>query len=313
MKSASLIVETAVPTEPPQGQRCRGRNYDGRRCCTPDAPCGLGEGDCDGPLDGGQNDGHEGCQGELVCGSNNCRKFGLYYHPKDDCCDRPQSLATERPPPLIIPGVPLEPPLNQRCRGRNYDGRRCCTPENPCDEGEGDCDGPLDGGLNDGHAGCKGNLVCGSNNCQRFGAYYHEKDDCCERPASSDCTTDSGFYPNVGCVFPFVYKGVLHSECTWEDAQYRHNRPWCATSVSAGSQYVARQWGNCGLGCPVEETSRPSTELSQVWGGWSVFSPCSRECGGGQTLRYRECQLRDMSLCPHLNQTQIRSCNFNLC
>ena len=105
-------------------------------------------------------------------------------------CDHPQSLATERPPPVIIPGVPLDPPPNQRCRGRNYEGRRCCTPENPCDEGEGDCDGPLDGGVNDGHAGCKGNLVCGSNNCQKFGAYYHPRDDCCEKPASTGCSTD---------------------------------------------------------------------------------------------------------------------------
>ena len=37
------------------------------------------------------NDGHAGCRGELVCGSNNCRKFGLYYHEKDDCCERPRS------------------------------------------------------------------------------------------------------------------------------------------------------------------------------------------------------------------------------
>merc|ERR1711982_109089 len=59
-------------TEPPQGQRCAGRNSNGRRCCTPESPCGYGEGDCDGPLDGGANDGHRGCQGDLVCGSNNC-------------------------------------------------------------------------------------------------------------------------------------------------------------------------------------------------------------------------------------------------
>merc|ERR1711931_2577 len=74
--------------EPPEGQRCSGRNYNGRRCCTPEEPCGLGEGDCDGPLDGGVNDGHAGCQGDLVCGSNNCKKFGAYYHDKDDCCER---------------------------------------------------------------------------------------------------------------------------------------------------------------------------------------------------------------------------------
>ena len=40
--------------------------------------------------------------------------------------------------------------IGQRCKGRNFDGRRCCTPENPCGEGEGDCDGAGDGGLNDG-------------------------------------------------------------------------------------------------------------------------------------------------------------------
>ena len=33
------------------------------------------------------------CPG-LVCGSNNCLKFGLYYHEKDDCCDLPQPGST---------------------------------------------------------------------------------------------------------------------------------------------------------------------------------------------------------------------------
>ena len=72
--------------------------------------------------------------------------------------------------------------LGQRCSGRNYQSRRCCTPENPCEEGEGDCDGPGDGGGHDGHKGCKGDLECGSNNCIKFGAYFHAKDDCCEKP-----------------------------------------------------------------------------------------------------------------------------------
>jgi len=66
---------------------------------------------------------------------------------------------------------PLAPPEGQRCSGRNYQGRNCCTRENPCDEGEGDCDWDI---------GCKGNLVCGHNNCKKFGLYFHEKDDCCE-------------------------------------------------------------------------------------------------------------------------------------
>merc|ERR1711872_362147 len=172
-----------VPINPPLGQRCSGRNYNGQRCCVPENPCGLGEGDCDGALDGGKNDGDRGCKGNLVCGSNNCKKFGLYYHEKDDCCDYPSTSV--RPSPGINPGLPLEPPPGQRCAGRNFNGRRCCTPENPCGLGEGDCDGSLEGGKNDGNRGCRGNLVCGSNNCRKFGLYYHEKDDCCDYPASS--------------------------------------------------------------------------------------------------------------------------------
>ena len=30
--------------------------------------------------------------------------------------------------------------------------------------------------------GCNGTLTCGSNNCRNFGTYYHERDDCCEKP-----------------------------------------------------------------------------------------------------------------------------------
>merc|ERR1712077_177688 len=170
---------------PPKGQRCRGRNFDGKRCCTPERPCGLGEGDCDGPLDGGVNDGHRGCQGNLVCGSNNCKKFGAYYHEKDDCCDLPQNLP--RPTaPVILPGTPLTPPPGQRCRGR----------------------------INDGNRGCKGNLVCGTNNCKQFGAYYHEKDDCCERPRTGGPfgryppKSDWGPWSDWRCVAP----GTLQRE-----------------------------------------------------------------------------------------------------
>merc|ERR1712117_792041 len=141
------------PTQPAQDQRCAGRNFNGRRCCTPEDPCDYGEGDCDGPGDGGANDGDAGCKGDLICGSNNCKKFGQYYHEKDDCCDVPESRLTTTETPIPL-NVPLDPPANQRCRGRNNDGKR----------------------------GCKGDLVCGSNNCLQFGAYYHPKDDCCEKP-----------------------------------------------------------------------------------------------------------------------------------
>ena len=94
------------------GQRCAGRNFNGRRCCTPEEPCGYGEGDCDGPGDGGANDGDAGCQGDLICGSNNCKKFGLFYHEKDDCCDVPESRLTTTETPIPL-DVPLEPPSSK--------------------------------------------------------------------------------------------------------------------------------------------------------------------------------------------------------
>ena len=93
-----------------KGQRCSGRNNQGRRCCTPEKPCEEGEGDCDGPGDGGLNDGHTGCKGDLECGSNNCKQFGSFYHVKDDCCQKPSFVTTEKPPPVVFPGTPLEPP-----------------------------------------------------------------------------------------------------------------------------------------------------------------------------------------------------------
>ena len=44
----------------------------------------------------------------------------------------------------------------------------CCTSNNPCDIHQGDCD-------NDSH--CKGNLICGKNNCGS--AFTWTYADCC--------------------------------------------------------------------------------------------------------------------------------------
>lgn len=183
---AFLIALTLLEIQAQSGLRCRGRNFDqGARCCTRDQPCGEGEGDCENNAE---------CGLGLECGTNNCKQFGDFFHKKDDCCVRSGS---SRPQPVKdieifanqFGDVPIEPPAGQRCRGRNYEGKRCCSPEQPCNEGEGDCDGRGDGGLNDGDRGCKGDLICGSNNCLQFGLYYHPKDDCCEKPGATSSTT----------------------------------------------------------------------------------------------------------------------------
>ena len=93
----------SLDTEPPPGQRCwagtrkvkslrplldnlkcrypfiPGKNY---KCCTAESPCEEGEGDCS------DDTGHTDCAGTLLCGNNNCKQFGQYYHEKDDCCEQ---------------------------------------------------------------------------------------------------------------------------------------------------------------------------------------------------------------------------------
>ena len=53
----------------------------------------------------------------------------------------------------------------KRCNGEDND---CCTEENPCTEGDGDCDN---------HDQCSGSLVCGNDNCVGYG--FDGSDDCC--------------------------------------------------------------------------------------------------------------------------------------
>ena len=55
---------------------CNGRDD----CCTAEAPCRRGEGDCDPDND------HEQCLGNLKCGVDNCEK-GPPFDGTDDCCE----------------------------------------------------------------------------------------------------------------------------------------------------------------------------------------------------------------------------------
>lgn len=124
---------------------CRGeRGWDfSYNCCVEGGDCGEGEGDCDN---------HGECSGNLRCGKDNCRYMnpGEGKFPNDaDCCYQP-------------------------CRGEpgwsfSYS---CCAEGGDCGMGEGDCD-------NDGE--CRGNLVCGNNNCRDMnpGEGYPADADCC--------------------------------------------------------------------------------------------------------------------------------------
>ena len=57
---------------------CDGRPIIAWDCCTPQSPCGIGEGDCDRDSD---------CSGALKCGNNNCIKWGKHWVSSADCCE----------------------------------------------------------------------------------------------------------------------------------------------------------------------------------------------------------------------------------
>jgi len=107
-------------------------------CCSKDAPCPEKGGDCDDD---------DECQGDLVCGFNNCKDFQPNAVDTFDCCIRPI----------------------QKCNGEEGTGS-CCTAEKPCEKGGGDCDSDDE---------CAADLVCGTNNCRNFNPRAGEFHDCC--------------------------------------------------------------------------------------------------------------------------------------
>ena len=64
--------------------RCKGEDEG---CCTAEEPCEMGDGDCDT---------HEECEGELMCGNNNCGTEGELFDAGDDCCRESEFFLTTR-------------------------------------------------------------------------------------------------------------------------------------------------------------------------------------------------------------------------
>ena len=54
--------------------------------------------------------------------------------------------------------------------------------------------------------------------------------------------TTGGNANGKACRFPFKYNGVLHYQCTYEDAQNFNNKKWCRTNDDSASTL---EWGNC--------------------------------------------------------------------
>merc|ERR1712106_202015 len=68
--------------------------------------------------------------------------------------------------------------------------------------------------------------------------------------APATCTTTSGKNAGSKCVFPFKYKGVVHTACTYSGG---FSQPWCSTKVDYWGRHNEEYWGNCDTNtCAVE-------------------------------------------------------------
>ena len=127
-------------------------------CCTIAYPCEENQGRCEEDYE---------CLGSLVCGMDNC--VGDTFDDDDDCCESNPSLPGLRTLAFEY-SILFLGTAKRICDGSTDDGYgSCCTADNPCSLGEGDCDNAED---------CEEGLTCGSNNC--VGDNFSSTHDCCE-------------------------------------------------------------------------------------------------------------------------------------
>merc|ERR1712244_158593 len=78
----------------------------------------------------------------------------------------------------------------------------------------------------------------------------------------NNCETTTG----STCVFPFTYKGVSYSQCTYADSSL----PWCATATDSSGAVVTNNWGDCVISstssCQEESTTSSPATTTQAPG-----------------------------------------------
>lgn len=177
--SGSVFTFTLSPEPPPS---CPGRDEDDvGSYCTPECPCEHGQGDCDDPedcttgfclIDAGQAFGYDDPEVD-VC-SNVCPTVGVgsgnFCTPECPCghgqgdCDGPEDCATG----LCLRDAGLafgfsDPEIDvcsSVCPIIGNGAGNFCTPECPCQFGQGDCDTDAD---------CRPGLTCVQNQGAHFG------------------------------------------------------------------------------------------------------------------------------------------------
>ena len=74
-KMSFFIFHFLMQTEKLVNQECGEGASSSNNCCTPDNPCDVGMGSCNG---------NEDCVGSLICGDKNC---GTAFLKDDNCCE----------------------------------------------------------------------------------------------------------------------------------------------------------------------------------------------------------------------------------
>ena len=162
-----------------QDTRCNGSPSTDWSCCAHDDPCHEGGGDCDQDSD---------CIGSLKCGNNNCRNEfssdGSNWSSAADCCFGMYTIlyvlntCSQKMPQIWNPNAAFHhivtSDIAEDCKGSPSTDWNCCSDAFPCTLGGGDCDDDSQ---------CAGNLVCGSDNCQRdfssSNSHWMTGADCC--------------------------------------------------------------------------------------------------------------------------------------
>ena len=93
----------------------------------------------------------------------------------------------------------------------------------------------------------------------------HANDKC---SSGSGCKATDPHGPRVragaDCVFPFKYRGVLHSACTLSGD---HKQPWCSTKTDDNYEHKSGTWATCALTCPTEVSKIKLVDGKNEWEG----------------------------------------------
>jgi len=183
--------------------------------CSEHSPCPENEGDCDYNTD---------CEGNLVCGTDNCGK-DKGYEGWADCCTTASGTTTITP--TTTPPTTDAPTLGET---------GFCSSDNPCSEYQGDCISQDD---------CKKGLKCANNNCPSFKGFPSWVNCCsgtgyecwCEKITIyheegftdvyeiGNYTSSFGSYTKVSETYD-GYSAYKQDEGDWEVLYYGYNLGW---------------------------------------------------------------------------------------